>query len=314
MNAFGRSWQLRYLVGAIVIILFLIVLTGGNFSPSRQLAFGLNQLDLESMFQDGLLSVGLADCSYVKVPYNCKSVQVCDAEQCSGIMLFGNCVLGSMQKGACHVESQCSYNYEWDCPDPSPYTLTTTPASTTQQDIASNKCGYGYVWINNKCTLQYTSIGTNTTTTPKSTPSGSSSSSSSSNYLGKSACLGANGCIGRDLTTVAKTNRTVCGGNVVQNNYMMGTRFIQTQVVETTTTRICDYYNCSTYSADKALSVKSTEDCTQTCIGAYPLQVCNARAYVCSDTSGIAHCVRYPLEVQIDTFLGAVQSIFSPKA
>ncbi len=272
-------WDKKKLTMAVVLFFFMIWLYSGDYP---------HPLSFSGEFGDSLLSFGLSDCKYVKTPYDCMSVMECDTV-CSSYELFGICM--GKEKKDCKPVEKCKYKTKWECDDSNPYDLTPTPDSGSKYESGTKWCPSGTILSGNTCVDPYSDYKKDT---KKNWWEGESDKPKHKEY---------------DKTK--KKTRLLCGGDVIQNSYMRGWRYVQEQEITTTCHYDCWDDDCDVDCSDKITDLRVKEDCTQLCSGVGIFEKCSPRAKVCQDESGTPVCVTYPLELRIQTIFDAVEYILN---
>lgn len=190
---------------------------------------------------------------------NCQIKRVpynCRTEmQCEEKCVFWFLVCLKAEKVNCKAVEICDYKNEISCSAPASY-------SAGQQQVS---CPSGTIYANGQCINPYS-------------PNSYSSYYSAANTQ---TC--------RDVVT--EKTRLVCGGDVLENKYIRGFRYIQEQTIRTT---------CNTCGSckDEIVSTKNKVDCVASLT--YPK--------VCRDDS-TPKCVAYPLELKISTILDQIKNL-----
>ena len=280
-------WEIKpvYLVPSIVLLTFFIWFISVDYPSAVPLGIGFQE-----RLDTGMMSFGLSDCDYKRTPYDCVSTMECD-ERCDGYELFGICI-GKKVKTNCKAVEKCSYKTEWVCDDSSPYDINPNPDSGDNYEEDTKWCPSGTILSGNECIDPYSDYEQDT------------NDNQGGNEEPKH----------KSWTETDKKTRLICGGDVIQNSYIRGWRFIQEQEITTTCNHDCWDGDCSVDCSDKVTNVKVKDDCTQLCYGYGILEKCTPRAKVCQDKSGTPRCVTYPLELRVYTILDKIGNMFEKKA
>lgn len=211
------------------------------------------------------------NCEIKKIPTNCWTDKVCQ-ETCR-FSLLGVCLLKDYTN--CQFVQKCDYTTKIVCSNPTSY--NPSPPSSIPQ------CPEGQVWINGACRNPYGTYSYSGTTT-----SGSGTTTSGTSFSGTSSGTTTVNTLNQPI--VYRTTRLTCSGDIIQNKYIRGQRYVSEQLIETT----CQNGVCQ----DKVISEKVKEDCVNK---PYP--------NVCREDGGNPRCVMYPLELKIETLLDKLRTI-----